>query len=116
MLNFIIWKSTIISFKKVNFYIILSKYLKKATRENLLALQKEQKLRDYFDSKFLSIASQHGFSYIYQNNSNIRVPEVNSACIKRSVEAFEKSCGKMTDYALKHVKTFAIMCYYQNEE
>ena len=117
MSSFTFCKSNdVISWKKGNFILYYSKYLRNATKENLLALEEEKKLRDYFDSMFFSIASQHGFSYIYASNSNLHVPEVNSVCIKNSIEAFEKYCGRMTDYALKHVKTLAIICYYQNEE
>lgn len=86
--------------------------------ENKIALQIETSLRNHFDSKFYEVAAKHGFQYVYENNgeSSVHVPEINAVCIKNSLEAFEKHCGKLNDYALKHVRTLAVMCHYQTEE
>mmetsp|Transcript_3277 Transcript_3277/g.3258 ORF Transcript_3277/g.3258 Transcript_3277/m.3258 type:complete len:90 (-) Transcript_3277:53-322(-) len=38
----------------------------------------------------------------------------NFECLKASIETYENSCGKLSDYALKHVKHFVRACEMEN--
>lgn len=81
----------------------------------MLELQKEEISRKYFDVKFAQIAKANGFSFLYEIGGFSTPLVLNFDCLKASIAKFEQHCGKLSDYALKHVKTLAHMCSYQNE-
>ena len=63
------------------------------------------------------LAKSNGFSFLYDNNQVFNLPSVlNFDCLKNAVATFEKHCGKLSDYALKHVRSLAHMCSYQSNE
>ena len=63
----------------------------------------------------LHLAKTNGFDFLYQDGV-FSVPAVlKFDCLKAAVEKFEKHCGKLSDYALKHVRTLAHMCSFQND-
>ncbi len=62
------------------------------------------------------LAETNGFGFLYAKNEVYNAPGLlNFDCLKAAIEKFEKHCGKLSDYALKHVRTLAHMCSYQND-
>lgn len=81
-----------------------------------MELQKEEMARKYFDVKMYNLAKTNGFAFLYENGDFPSPLQVKFDCLKAAVQKFEAHCGKLSDYALKHVKTLAHMCSYQNDE
>lgn len=82
-----------------------------------MELQKEEISRKFFDVKFFQVAKANGFAFLYDSSKKINAPRnVNHECLKAAVSKFEEHCGRLSDYALKHVKTLAHMCSFTNLE
>jgi legumain len=107
---------TSVDSRDIKLFYLQNKYNKNPTHENLVELQKEEISRKFFDVKFYQVAKTNGFGFLYDNKVLFNAPRVNNFnCLKAAVAKFEQHCGKLSDYALKHVKTLAHMCAYQNE-
>jgi legumain len=106
---------TSVDSRDIKLFYLQNKYNKNPTNENLMELQKEEISRKYFDVKFYQLAKHNGFAFLYDNQVVYNAPRLlKFDCLKASIENFENHCGKLSDYALKHVKTLAHMCSYSN--